>query len=168
VRRIALTNDYKSTDSDAEMNNDTESPMKTRARFIEVPEEVPAGRPAAVTGYAQVGISGLAKVQYCVGSQKEPWPADDPNLTKADWKDAAVLAPPSDWGGGLTETGKPREWPVRCAIAHWAALIQPLAPGRYELACRTIDLNGIAQPMPRPLLRTGVNAIHRLPLLVKA
>jgi hypothetical protein len=120
-------------------------------------------------------------VQYCVASQEEPWPADDPNLTKADWKDAAILPPPSNWGGGLPggrlpagtsildpKTGKLREWPVRYSIAYWAALIQSLAPGRYEVACRTIDLNGIAQPMPRPLLRTGVNAIHRVPLLVRA
>ena len=66
------------------------------------------------------------------------------------------------------KSGQPREWPLRYTIAHWAALIQPLAPGAYELACRTIDLNGIPQPMPRPFLRTGVTAIHRLPLVVKA
>ncbi|MEK7406267.1 MAG: molybdopterin-dependent oxidoreductase [Acidobacteriota bacterium] len=181
VRRILLTNDYKSTDSDAELDNDTESPLKTRARFIHVPGEVPAGMPAALTGYAQVGVSGLAKVQYCVRSQREPWPVDDPNLTKADWKDAAILPPPSNWGGGLPggklpagtkivdpKTGQPRDWPLRHTIAHWAALIQPLAPGAYELACRTIDLNGIAQPMPRPFLRSGVTAIHRLALVVKA
>jgi DMSO/TMAO reductase YedYZ molybdopterin-dependent catalytic subunit len=180
VRRIALTNDYRSTDSDAELNNDTESPLKTRARFIQVPGEVPAGTPVAVTGYAQVGVSGLAKVQYCVHPQKAPWRADDPNLTKADWKDAAILPPPANWGGGLwkgklpastmtvdPKTGKSREWPLRYTIAHWAALIQPLAPGTYELACRTIDLNGVAQPMPRPFLRSGVTAIHRVTLIVK-
>jgi DMSO/TMAO reductase YedYZ molybdopterin-dependent catalytic subunit len=50
VRRIAFTNDYKSTDSDAELNNDTESPLKTRARFIHVPERAAAGQPVAVTG----------------------------------------------------------------------------------------------------------------------
>jgi DMSO/TMAO reductase YedYZ molybdopterin-dependent catalytic subunit len=180
VRRIGLTNDYKSTDSDAGLNNDTESPLKTRARFIRVPGEVPAGKPAAVTGYAQVGVSGLAKVQYCVRSQREPALAGDPDLAKAEWKDAILLPPPSDWGGGLLrgklppggiitdpKTGQLREWPLRYSIAHWAALIQPLAPGAYELACRTIDLNGIAQPMPRPFFRTGVNAIHRLPMVVK-
>ncbi len=181
VRRIGLTNDYKSTDSDAELNNDTESPLKTRARFVYVPREVPAGAPVAMTGYAQVGVSGLAKVQYCVWSQKETWPAVDPNLAKADWKDADILPPPSDWGGGLPEgklpagtmnvdsrTTTPREWPLRFAIAHWAALIQPLAPGAYGVACRTIDRNGMAQPMPRPFLKTGVTAIHRVELVVKA
>ena len=78
VQRVVLTNDYKANDSDAELNNDTESPMKTRARFINAPKEIPAGKPAALTGMAQVGVSGLDKVQYCVHSQKDPWPADDP------------------------------------------------------------------------------------------
>ncbi len=63
VRRVVLTNDYKANDSDAELNNDTESAMKTRARFSNAPNEVPAGKPVALTGFAQVGISGLAKVQ---------------------------------------------------------------------------------------------------------
>jgi hypothetical protein len=43
-----------------------------------------------------------------------------------------------------------------------------LPGGSYDLCCRTIDANGIAQPMPRPPLpRTGVNAIHRVTLVVK-
>ena len=88
-------------DSDAELNNDRESPTKTRARFVNAPKGIPPGKPAALTGMAQVGISGLNKVQYCVYSQKDPWPADDPYWTKADWKDAAILPPPADWGGGL-------------------------------------------------------------------
>jgi len=161
VRRIALTNDYKSTDSDAEFNNDTESPLKTRARFIHVPAEAAAGKPTALTGYAQVGVSGLARVQYAVSLPSRPWPADDAHLADAEWKDATILPPPSEWG-------KAREWPQRYTIAHWAALMEPLAPGAYEVACRTVDLNGIAQPMPRPFLRTGVAAIQRVALVVKA
>ena len=180
VRRVALTNEFRSTDSDAELNNDTESPLKTRARFIHVPGEVASGKPVAITGYAQVGVSGLATVQYAVCSREKPCPAGDPNLAGAGWKDAAILAPPSDWGGGLAggrlpagtmnvepKTGRPRDWPQRYTIVHWAALVDPLPPGAYELACRTVDRNGIAQPMPRPFLRTGVTAIHRVPLVVK-
>ena len=98
-----FTNDYKANDSDAELNNDTESAMKTRARFINAPNEVPPGKPVAITGMAQVGISGLSKVQYCVHSQKEPWPADDPHRTKADWKDAAILPPPPTGVAGCPE-----------------------------------------------------------------
>jgi DMSO/TMAO reductase YedYZ molybdopterin-dependent catalytic subunit len=179
LQRIVLTNDYKSNDSDAELNNDPENAIKTRARFINEPKEVPSGKPFALTGMAQVGVSGLDKVQYCVHSQKGPWPADDPYFTKADWKDAALLPPPADWGGGLpggklpatsqTEpaTGKPLQWPLRYTIVHWAALLPGLPPGSYDLCCRTIDANGIAQPMPRTLPRTGFNTIHVASLIVK-
>jgi len=182
VQRVVLTNDYKANDSDAELKNDTESPMKTRARFINAPTEVPPQQPVALTGMAQVGISGLAKVQCCVHSQNEPWTADDPYWTSADWKDVAILPPPADWGGGLPggklpattrqtdpAKGTPLQWPLRYTIVHWAALLPGLPPGSYDLCCRTIDANGIAQPMPRPPLpRTGYNAIHRVTLVVKA
>ena len=181
VRRVVLTNEYKANDSDAELNNDTESPMKTQARFINAPKEIPADKPVALTGMAQVGISGLSKVQYCVHSQKVPWPAEDPYFTKADWKDAAILPPPVGWGGGLpggklpptsqtdAAKGTPVQWPLRFAIVHWATLLPGLPAGSYDLCCRSIDANGVAQPMPRPPLpRTGSNAIHRVTLVVKA
>lgn len=181
LQRVVLTNDYKANDSDAGLNNDTESPMKTRARFINAPKEIPPEKPTALTGMAQVGISGLDKVQYCVHSQKDPWPADDPYRAKADWKDAAILPPPSDWGGGLPggklppntsqihpAKGTPLQWPMRFTLVHWAALLPGLPAGSYDLCCRTIDGNGIAQPMPRPFPRTGFNAIHRVTLTVKA
>jgi len=182
VQRVVLTNDYKLNDSDAELNNDTESAMKTQARFINAPKEILADKPAALTGMAAVGMSGLTKVQYCVHSQKDPWPADDPYWTKADWKDAVLLPPPADWGGGLPggklppltgqtdrATGAPQPWPARYAIVHWAALLPGLPAGGYDLCCRSIDANGVAQPMPRPPLpRTGSNAIHRVTLVVKA
>ena len=181
LQRAVLTNEYKANDSDAELNNDTENPLKTRARFINAPKEIPAEKPAALTGMAQVGISGLEKVQYCVHSQEHPWPADDPNWINAGWKDAAILPPPSDWGGGLPggklpantsqidpPTGMPIQWPMRYTIVHWAALLPGLPAGSYDLCCRTVDGNGIAQPMPRPFPRTGFNAIHRVSLAVKA
>ena len=181
VQRVVLTNDYKANDSDADLNNDTESTMKTRARFINAPNEIPPGKPAALTGMAQVGVSGLAKVQYAVHAQKDPRPEDDPSWADADWKDAQILPPPANWGGGLpggklpadvshadAKTGKFPQWPVRFALVHWAALLPGLPAGSYDLCCRTIDLNGIAQPMPRPFLRTGVTAIHRVTLVVKA
>jgi DMSO/TMAO reductase YedYZ molybdopterin-dependent catalytic subunit len=182
VQRVVLTNDYKLNDSDAELNNDTECPMKTQARFVNAPSEIPAGEPAALTGRAQVGMSGIGKAPYCVHSQKNPWPAGDPYWTRADWKDAAILPPPSDWGGGLPggklpanisqfdpAKGTPLQWPLRNAIVYWAARLPGLPAGSYDLCCRTIDANGIAQPMPRPPLpRTGANAIHRVSLVVKA
>ena len=63
--------------------------------------------------------------------------------------------------------GTPDEWPLRFTLAHWAALLPGMAPGTYDLCCRTIDRNGIAQPLPRPLLRTGANGIHRVTMVVK-
>ncbi len=179
VRRVLLTNDHRSNDSDAELNNDPENPLKTRARFIHVPKEIPAGRPAAVTGMAQVGVSGLKQVQYCIHSQKQPWPADDPYGTKADWRNVALLPPPAQWGGGLRggklpptaqtdpATGKPLQWPLRYTIAHWAVLLPGLPADSYDLCCRTIDDNGIAQPLPRTLPRTGFNTLHVVTLVVK-
>ncbi len=178
LQRIVLTNEFKANDSDADLNNDPENALKTRARFINPPKEIPSGTPAAITGMAQVGISGLAKVQYCIRSQKDPGQTDDPYWAKADWKDAAILPPPESWGGGLpggklpatSQTdpkGKPLQWPLRYAIVHWAALLPRLATGTYDLCCRTIDANGIAQPLPRTLPRTGFNALHIAAVIVK-
>ena len=172
LQRIVLTNEFKANDSDADLNNDPENAQKTRARFINPPKEIKAAVPAAITGMAQIGISGLAKVQYCVRSQKEQKSGEDPYWTKADWKDAIILPPPANWGGGLpggklpatnqtdSAKGAPANWPLRYAIVHWAALLPGLNPGSYELCCRTIDANGIAQPLPRTLPRTGYNALH--------
>jgi len=182
VQRVVLTNDYRANDSDAaEFNNDVESSLKTRARFINAPTEIPAQTPVALTGMAQVGVSGLSCVQYGVHSRAQAWPAGDPYWTKADWKEATILPPPADWGGGLPEgklpaglsqfdaaKGTPLTWPLRYTIVHWAALLPGLPPGSYDLCCRTIDANGIAQPMPRPLPHTGFNTIHQVTLNVKA
>ena len=178
VRRIVLTNEFKANDSDADFNNDPENALKTRARFINPPAEASSAKPIALTGMAQVGIAGLLKVQYCAQSSKTPLPADDPYRSKADWKDAEILPPPQNWGGGLPggklpqtnqtnpATGNPAEWPLRYSIVHWAALMPPLPSGSYDLCCRTIDENGIAQPLPRPFPRTGHNTLHVVPLIV--
>lgn len=178
VQRVVLTNDYKSNDSDAELNNDPENGLKTRARFINEPKKIPAGKAVAIAGMAQVGISGIRKIQYCVHNQKDPWPADDPYRIKADWKDSTILPPPENWGGGLPggklpptsqtdAAGKPVNWPLRYAIVHWAAMLPGLSAGSYDLCCRTIDGNGIAQPLPRTLPRTGFNALHVVTVVVE-
>ncbi len=57
--------------------------------------------------------------------------------------------------------------PLRYTIAHWAVLLPGLPAGRYDLCCRTIDGNGIAQPLPRTLPRTGFNTLHVVNLVVK-
>lgn len=180
VKRVVLTNEFKANDSDADLNNDPENPQKTRARFIQFRGEVSSTEPVVLMGLAQVGVSGLRQVQYCIHPAGQRWPAEDPSWTKADWREARILPPPEDWGGGLPggrlpptlqtdpQTGRPLEWPLRFTLAHWAVLVPPLAPGTYEVGCRTIDGNGNAQPWPRTLPRTGFNALQVEKLVVTA
>jgi hypothetical protein len=46
-------------------------------------------------------------------------------------------------------------------------MLPGLPAGSYDGCCRTIDGNGLAQPMPRPLSRTGFNALHIVTLIAK-
>ncbi len=181
IQRIVLTNNYQANDTYALANNDVEGTLKTCARFVNVPKRLKAGQPLPITGVAQVGMSGLSKVQYWLQLQDPPQPDDDPYFEKGNWQDAAVLPPPEHWGGGLPDgklppipsqidpaTGKPRQWPLRNTLVHWAALVKEVPPGEYFLACRTIDANGIAQPKPRPFRKSGYNVIQLAPLTVEA
>jgi DMSO/TMAO reductase YedYZ molybdopterin-dependent catalytic subunit len=179
LTRVVLTNNPDPNDTYAGQNNDVDSTMKTFARFLGTPRKLKAGQPAVLTGVAQVGMSGLSKVQYCLLPADRPPAPDDPYLTRADWRDAAVLPPPKQWGGGLPEgplpaiprqfdaQGRPLTWPLRYAIAHWATLVTASRAGRHELCCRTIDANGVAQPLPRPLPKSGRNEIQRIPMTVE-
>jgi hypothetical protein len=172
LQRIIVTNRYQANDTYAEGNNDVEAPIKTCARFIQTPEKVSPGQQFAITGLAQVGISGLSKVQYWLHSADKPLPEDDSYLTNGEWHDAMILPPPVNWGSDLPQgklptvmqidakTGQPFTWPIPNTIVHWAALIKVDLPGKFDLRCRTIDANGIAQPMPRPFGRSGTNNIE--------
>lgn len=169
LQRVELTNHYGADDTYQLGNNDLDSPMKTFARFLEVPETVSAGAPVPVRGIAQVGVSGLARVQYWVTRRNAELPADDPNLTRGDWRDAEILPPPPGWADGLpggAAKNAPRSWPQRYTIVHWAAELPPLAAGAYDVHCRTVDLNGIAQPLPRPFAKGGRAEIQTVPLEV--
>ena len=64
LQRVVLTNKYGANDTYQEGNNDLDSPMKTFARFANVPAEVQTGAAVDISGIAQVGISGLARVEY--------------------------------------------------------------------------------------------------------
>lgn len=176
LNRVVLSNLPHANDTYAGGNNDLDSWMKTFARSMLRPERIAAGEPIPVTGYAQVGISGLAKVQTSVMPADSSWPADDPYFTTAEWTDAHVLPPPERWGGGLDQLplpvhgfdqqGQPRRWPMRLTMAHWAAVLPGLPAGKYTLRCRSIDDKGHAQPMPRPFRKSGRNAIEEVPLTV--
>jgi DMSO/TMAO reductase YedYZ molybdopterin-dependent catalytic subunit len=180
LQRVVLTNLPGANDTYADEDNDIDSWMKTYARFLTSPAEVRVGEAIPITGVAQVGVGGLSKVQYWLHRHDVPLPPGDPYFTTAPWRDAQMLAAPSHWGGGLPEdriptntlgfdpqTHQPKTWPLRYSIVHWAMLLRDVPPGSYDLRCRTIDANGIAQPMPRPLPHSGINSIDQTTLTVK-
>lgn len=182
LQKVVLTNLFHANDTYATGNNDIDSWMKTFARFISHPKMAKAGLPIPITGLAQVGISGLTKVQYWLHPREVELPKDDPYFTAAPWKDAELLPPPSGldrWGGNLPdnrlpdgvrnfdEHGKPKHWPMRYSLAHWAALLTEVPAGKYHLRCRTIDASGIAQPLPRPFQKSGQNAIQQVAMTVE-
>jgi DMSO/TMAO reductase YedYZ molybdopterin-dependent catalytic subunit len=171
LQNITLTNSFQANDTYAEANNDVEGPIKTCARFIKAPGEVKTGESFAITGFAQVGISGLGKVQFLIlpsGKLSD----EDPYLSHSDWQDALILPPPAKWGSDLPDgklpdilqtdpkTGNPLRWPLINTIVHWACVTRIDTAGDFEIRCRTIDSNGIAQPMPRQFGRSGYNRIE--------
>jgi DMSO/TMAO reductase YedYZ molybdopterin-dependent catalytic subunit len=178
LTHIVLTNLYHANDTYADGNNDVDSALKTFAATLSVPRQVKPGEPIPVTGYAQVGLAGLSKVQVWIQSNAVERPAGDPYFETAPWTDAQVLPPPKHWGalpdgkipadtrGFDAATGQPRTWPMRLTKAHWAALMPGLPVGEYTLRCRTIDGKGNAQPMPRPFQKSGHAAIEAVEITV--
>jgi hypothetical protein len=187
LQKIVLTNDYQANDTYHSGNNDLESPMKTFAKFVHVPASARAGETIPITGMAQVGASGLERVQYWVRNVEDALPEEPadahpafPTFARAPWRDAEILPPPEKWGGGVADgrapeaplqfdpaTGRPREWPLRYTVCYWAAALEGLTKGTYEVRCRSIDKNGIAQPMPRPFPKSGRAAIPDVKLVVE-
>lgn len=178
LQRVVLTNAHQPDDTYANGNNDiNNSWLKTFARFGKVPDQIKASERLSLTGNAQVGVSGLAKVQYWLRKESDPLPANDPHFTSAPWRDAKITAfdsvalkpfakSPLHPVQFDPKTRRPREWPLRCSLCRWTAELPKLAPGKYELRCRTVDLAGHAQPMPRPFPKSGRNAIQRVTLEV--
>jgi DMSO/TMAO reductase YedYZ molybdopterin-dependent catalytic subunit len=177
LTHVVLTNLPIANDTYAEQNNDVDSPLKTFAATLSIPLEVKSGDAIPISGYAQVGVSGLSKVQVSIepeGTAHE----DDPNFLSSRWQDAELLPAPTDWsslsGGmipagthGFDASGVPKRWPMRLTNAHWAVVLPSLQPGKYVFRCRTIDDNGHAQPMPRPFRKSGHAAIESTKVSVK-
>ncbi len=184
LQRIVLTNDYKANDTYAEQNNDPDSYLKTAAYLDEGPETFQAGKPVLLRGTAMVGWSGLKRVEYWLRPDTGTHgrlAVEDPAWQTAEWQPCTIDPPPKNWGGNLPDgvlprdiwgfdpaSGQPREWPLRFSIAHWTATIQDLAARAYEFRARAVDLNGYAQPEPRPYPKSGRNEVQYKPVLVMA
>ena len=181
LNRIYLSNIGYANDTYIKGNNDIDSPLKTFCETLSVRTQPKPDEPIPVTGYAQVGISGLKKVQVWIHNENEDLPKGDKYFATAPWRDAEILPAPKVWGGGIAdnriptptygfdpETGQPKTWPIRLSKAHWAVLLPGLPAGDYTLRCRTIDANGIAQPMPRPFKKSGRAKLDRVSIVVEA
>ena len=172
LSHLFLTNLATSNDTYADQGNDVDSPMKTFAATLSIPRTIKAGEAIAVTGYAQVGISGLSKVQVSLE------PATGAKTVNNIWKDAELLSAPARWTGlmgetilpgthGFDATGKPQSWPMRLTNAHWATVLPGVPAGEYTFRCRTIDAQGIAQPLPRPFRNSGHAKIETVTVSVQ-
>jgi len=180
LSHVYLSNLFNANDTYANGNNDVHSSLKSFAATLSIPKRVKSGEPIPVTGYAQVGISGVAKVQTWLQAKGDDLPENDPYFQKAPWRDAEVLGPPSVWGGQLpggkipestmgfdSKSGEPKQWPMRLLKVHWAKLLPALPAGEYIFRCRTVDEKGHAQPMPRPFRKSGHAAIERIVVRVE-
>jgi len=98
LSHVVLTNKGMADDTYIGGNNDVDSPLKSFAATLSLPEGVAAGQPLPVSGYAQVGISGVSKVQVWLSKSDAEWPADDKYFATAPWVDAEILSPPEHWG----------------------------------------------------------------------
>ena len=171
LSHLFLSNLAVANDTYAEQNNDVDSPLKTFSATLSIPLQVKSNSPIPVSGYAQVGISGLSKVQVWVESQVSPHPETDPDFISAPWADAEILPAPERWNclsegkipsgtHGFDTHGIPISWPMRLTNAHWAAVLPGLSKGLYTFRCRTIDEQHHAQPLPRPFRKSGHAAIE--------
>ena len=174
LNRIVLTNDYRANDSYAEKNNDPQSSMKTLARFdVHATESFKKGEPVVIRGIAVVGASGLKRVEHWLRQDQGTHgvlPPDDPAWATAEWKEIPLAtSAPESWAAQLPDgklpdgvrfidpaTGRPQLWPLPFSWVPWTLRLDGLAPWSYELRARAVDLNGFAQPEPRPNNQSGI------------
>lgn len=176
LRQITVTNDFKANDTYANQNNDPESYQKTAAYLDDLPAKVAAGQPVFVSGLVLSGLSGLKRVEHWlhrVEAGGAPIVIDDATYRAATWTPCQLETPPADWSpilpagvssrqvlGFDPRTGQPATWPLRYSMISWSATLKGLPPGNYELRARAVDYNGFAQPEPRPVAKTGKNAVE--------
>jgi len=184
LARITLTNDYKANDTYADGNNDPDSYLKTAAYLDDGEQQFKVGKEVVLRGTAMVGLPGLKRVEYWLRPDTGTHgnlAVDDPAWTDAKWKECVLDVPPEDWSKTLPEgvkpadvwgfdptTGKPKDWPLRFSVATWSASLKDLKEGAYEFRVRSVDMNGFAQPEPRPYLKSGRNGISSRVIMMVA
>lgn len=172
LQRIRLTNDTKAIDT---YGGEPDAYLKTQIPGINGPRSFKTGVETSFNGAAVVGLPGLKRVEYWLrpdAGTDGKLDDDDPAWQSAEWREGIVDPPPEDWTDSLPtgisskvlwgfdpQTGKPKEWPPRYTVAGWTVKLKDVPPGEYELRVRTVDLNGFAQPQPRPQLGPGRNTI---------
>jgi DMSO/TMAO reductase YedYZ molybdopterin-dependent catalytic subunit len=179
ISHVVLSKLAYANDTYADDGNDVDSPLKTFSATLSIPTNVKPGGPIPLSGYAQVGMGGLSKVQVWIEREDREAPADDPYFTSAPWKEMEILPPPKSWGGGFLDgkiptptfgfdsAGRPATWPMRLCSVFWSGIYPGLPAGKYTLRSRTIDEKGNAQPMPRPFRKSGHAAIEEISLVVR-
>jgi len=173
LQRIVVTNDYKANDTYAEQNNDPESHLKTAAYLDDLPAKIPASPSLLVSGLVISGLSGLKGVEYSLSRRENATPGTSANGDAEQWLECRLEDAPDDWSKVLpagvnsrqllgfdAQTGQPMTWPLRYSMISWSAALKGLALGKYALRARAVDLNGFAQPEPRPNQKTGQNALE--------
>ena len=172
LQHIVVTNDYKANDTYAEQNNDPESHLKTAAYLDDLPAKIPAGQPVLISGLVISGLSGLKRVEYSLSRENSKTGATAEEDAE-QWIECRLEDPPADWSGvfpaGVSSrqvlgfdprTGRPSTWPLRYSMVSWSATLKRLAPGKYAVRARAVDLNDFAQPEPRPNQKAGMNALE--------
>jgi DMSO/TMAO reductase YedYZ molybdopterin-dependent catalytic subunit len=174
LQRIVVTNDFRANDTYANANNDPDSHLKTAAYISDPPKAPVSGKSITMGGLVISGLSGLRRVEYALRrldpGENSAGEIDD---AKANWSPCELEAPPADWSSILPagtsskdvlgfdpKTGQPATWPLRYSMISWFVTLKDLATGRYEFRIRSVDLNGFAQPEPRPLGKAGKNAVE--------
>ena len=177
LQHIFVTNDARNNDTYSSGNNDPDSFLKTAA-YVDKSldgQKIPAGNPVFVTGQVISGLSGVQRVEYWlrrIEGEPQPLADDAEELLNAPWQPCELEAQP-DWKSVLPKSidpkqvlafdpqrGQPLTWPSRYGMCSYHAMIKDLKPGRYEVRARSVDMNGFAQPEPRPLQKAGKNGIQ--------
>lgn len=182
LRHIAVTNDYRANDTYAEKNNDPDSHLKTAAYIDKSANKFMTGQTVFMSGRVISGRSGLERVEYCLHKVQPgapPLKDDDPVWRTSRWLPCTLESAPKDWRAILPagvssknvlgfdkKTGQPLSWPLPHSMISWSAALKDLPKGHYQFYARAVDLNGFAQPEPRPIAKAGKNGIENQPFEV--